>query len=252
MMQHVAARNEQAFSTKLRYDSSHRNLISGRSRFVGLGKWVGEPGMWEDTHYCWVVLCKNFLCQLRQSAFYKHRIPLAETDVYGEAPEIKTAFKVRCDACQKEFFYEPVELMRYEQEIPENFSPHPLFRTAVAARPLAAAAHAGARQATSAERRRSARLELKIEILVRGESADKQAFQGRACTISVNAHGALLATSSEISVGQTIYLQVPGGQKELAGKVAQFATDSAGVARLGVEFLHPDPKFWPSQSSLQN
>ena len=97
--------------------------------------------MWEDTHYCWVVLCKNFWCQIRQSAFYKHRIPLAETDVYSQAPQIKTKLKVRCDLCQREYLYARTEVMRYEQELPANFSPHALFAAAV---PLGVGLLAGA------------------------------------------------------------------------------------------------------------
>jgi len=208
--------------------------------------------MWEDTRYCWVVLCKNFLCQLRQSAFYKHRIPLAETDVYGEAPAIHTKFKVRCDICQKEFSYEPVEIMRYEQEIPENFSPHPLFRIAVTRHPFAAAARAASQQATTSERRRSLRSELKIEILVRGESANKQAFLERAYTVSFNAHGALVTTSAQIVVGQTVYLKKPGNRDEITARVAKITPDGSGMACAGVEFLRPDPKFWAPLISPQN
>jgi len=84
--------------------------------------------MWEDTHYCWVVVCKNFWFHLRQNVFYGHRIPLGEADVYSQPPDLKQSFQVRCDTCHKEYAYEPSAVMKYEQELPEPFSPHPLFR----------------------------------------------------------------------------------------------------------------------------
>ena len=193
--------------------------------------------MWEDTHYCWVVLCKNFWCQIRQSAFYKHRIPLAETDIYSQAPQIKTKLKVRCYLCQREYFYGPTEVMRYEQELPANFSPHALFVAAVA--PLAAVALQSRAQQAMRERRRSSRSELNVEVLVWGESADKRVFQERAYTVSVNAHGALLALPSQMAVGQTLQLKKLGNQAEITGRVAQ-SMATPGGAHMGVEFLEPD------------
>jgi hypothetical protein len=84
--------------------------------------------MWEDTHYCWVVMCKNRLFHLRENIFYGHKIPLGETDVYTPPPALKTDFTVRCDECHKEYRYKPSDVLRHEQELPESFTPHPLFR----------------------------------------------------------------------------------------------------------------------------
>jgi len=52
--------------------------------------------MWEDNNYCWVVNVQKQLFHRRQNLFYKHRIPLAETDVYEPLPDLKGAFTVRC------------------------------------------------------------------------------------------------------------------------------------------------------------
>ena len=84
--------------------------------------------MWEDSHYCWVVLCKNRWFHARQNIFFRHRIPLAETDAYAPLPAIDQSFKVTCDSCGKEYVYKLSEVRRYEQELPESFTPHPLFR----------------------------------------------------------------------------------------------------------------------------
>jgi hypothetical protein len=87
-----------------------------------------ETCMWEDYNYCWVVLCKNNWFHGRQNLFSKHRIPLAETDVYMPPPALKNSFTVKCDECNKEYLYKPSEVLRHDQELPASFSPHPLFQ----------------------------------------------------------------------------------------------------------------------------
>jgi hypothetical protein len=84
--------------------------------------------MWADSHYVWVVLCKNHWFHLRKNLFYRYRIALAETDPVDPRPVLNGPFRVRCDECGKEYFYKPSEVLRFEQELPENFTPHPLFR----------------------------------------------------------------------------------------------------------------------------
>jgi hypothetical protein len=83
--------------------------------------------MWEDSHYCWVVICKNRWYHLRQNIFYGHKLPPGETDVYASPPAFKSSFSVRCDDCRKEYRYKPSEVLRHEQELPKSFTPHPLF-----------------------------------------------------------------------------------------------------------------------------
>lgn len=83
---------------------------------------------WEDSSYCWVVVCKNHWFHRRPNIFHVHRIPLAETDAVTPRPKIDRPFHVRCDDCLKEYAYKPSEVLRYEQEVPESFTPHPLFR----------------------------------------------------------------------------------------------------------------------------
>ncbi len=83
--------------------------------------------MWEDSRYCWVVHCKNHWYHVRKNLFYRHRIPLAETDAVTPRPPIDCRFRARCDECGKEYFYKPSEVLRFEQEPPASFLPHPLF-----------------------------------------------------------------------------------------------------------------------------
>jgi hypothetical protein len=84
--------------------------------------------MWVDSHYCWVVLCKNHWFHLRQNLFFRHRIPLAEADPVATRPSLEDRFRVRCDDCRKEYFYKPSEVLKFEIELPDSFTPHPLFR----------------------------------------------------------------------------------------------------------------------------
>src|SRR6202158_4956815 len=44
------------------------------------GEKVERKEMGVDSHYCWVVLCNSHWFHLRQNIFFRHRIPLAETD----------------------------------------------------------------------------------------------------------------------------------------------------------------------------
>ena len=84
--------------------------------------------MWENSRYCWVVLCKNHWFHVRRNILFRHRIALGETDAVTPRPAIDAHFRVRCDECGKEYFYKPSEVLRFEQEPPEPFTPHPLFR----------------------------------------------------------------------------------------------------------------------------
>ena len=84
--------------------------------------------MWEDSSYCWVVLCKNRLYHIPRNFIYRHKIPLAETDSVTSRPPVKVPFRVHCDMCGKEYVYQPSDVLRIERDLPEGFTPHPLFR----------------------------------------------------------------------------------------------------------------------------
>jgi len=85
-----------------------------------------ESEMWQDIHYTWIVLCKNYLFHMRQNLFFRHRIPLAYTDPFSPVPDLEGPFKVQCDDCGKTYVYKPSNVMRYEGEVPK-FTTHPLF-----------------------------------------------------------------------------------------------------------------------------
>jgi len=90
---------------------------------------MGEGYLWEDSSYCWVVVCKNNLYDLPRNIFHRHKIALAETEAVTSRPSLGGPFTVRCDICGKEYLYKPSDVLRLERELPDGFLPHPLFRS---------------------------------------------------------------------------------------------------------------------------
>jgi hypothetical protein len=80
-----------------------------------------------ESQYFWVVLCKNHKFHKHQNLFFEHKIPLGETDAIQPPPDLNGGLKVRCDDCGQEYTYKPKDLLRIELELPESFTPHPLF-----------------------------------------------------------------------------------------------------------------------------
>jgi hypothetical protein len=94
------------------------------------------------------------------------------------------------------------------------------------------------------ERRRSPRSLLDIPLVVRGLSVEKKPFREETSTISVNAHGALIALSARVVVGQTLVLMDPQNRDERDGRVARFGSRDARLKQVCVEFSRPAPEFW--------
>jgi hypothetical protein len=82
---------------------------------------------WDQSNYCWVVICKNVKFHRHANVNSGHKIPLGETDAFTPPPVITGIFVALCDECGKEHSYGPEEVMRLELPRPESFTPHPLF-----------------------------------------------------------------------------------------------------------------------------
>jgi hypothetical protein len=202
--------------------------------------------MWEDNSYCWVVLCKNNWFHDRVNLFFKHKIPLGETDFYAPSPALKGDFTVRCDECQKEYLYKPSEVLRHDQELPLSFSPHPLFQLNVMLRAVELEKQNVIELATGADRRRSERLVLHVSLIVRGESVEGKFFLEPTFTISVSAHGALVVLSTKVALGQALFLKNLGAQKEMEGRVTRFGPHYGNQDQVGINFTQPTLTFWPA------
>jgi hypothetical protein len=204
--------------------------------------------MWEGNSYCWVVLCKNNWFHRRRNHFYKHKIPLAETDGYEPQPPLQSEFKVRCDECKKEYFYKPSELFKFEQELPMSLIHHPAFEWNVSPRQDRLAAQPAAGSTAAEERRRSDRWSLDAGLVVRGVTFEKGSFQEAAITSSVSSHGALILMSAKVALGQTLVLRNSVTQHELQARVVRLYAPAEGVARVAVELAHPCIRFWSAAS----
>ena len=94
------------------------------------------------------------------------------------------------------------------------------------------------------ERRRSPRSLLDMPLVIRGLSAEKKPFREETFTISVNAHGALIALSARVAVGQTLVLMDPQNRDERDGRVARSGSLDARQDQVCLEFTRPAPEFW--------
>lgn len=182
--------------------------------------------MWENSNYCWVVLCKNRWFHLRRNLFSSHRIPLGETDAVTPPPALDASFTVRCDECGAAHLYKPSEVRRYEQEFPNSCTPHPLFQP-------------------GGDRRRSGRSKAQMRLVVRGNPGEQGEFEEKTYALSTSAHGALIGLSANVQIGQTLVLMEPRTQKELESRVVHIHAPDGARAQVGVEFLQPAPEILP-------
>jgi hypothetical protein len=97
------------------------------------------------------------------------------------------------------------------------------------------------------ERRRSERASLALPVIVRGVSLDAKPFQDETFTLSVSAHGALVALTTTVTLGQALFLRNPQTQEEVGAWVTRFGPPRGGLAQVGVELVHPDVEFWSSR-----
>jgi len=106
--------------------------------------------------------------------------------------------------------------------------------------PMTEPAHAP----SGAERRRSERVFLQIDIFVQGVSTDGRAFRDKTRTLAVNAHGALIHLAEDVHPEDIITLTHAITNVQQQCRVVYAKPMSGNVRAVGVEFLKPSPKFW--------
>jgi len=97
----------------------------------------------------------------RESLFYKHRIPLAETDVYAPVPALKSSFTARCDECHKDTSINP-QMCLDTTRTSRVFHSAPLFQLDFMPRAVELTEQKAVEVAAGADRRRSERLPLEV------------------------------------------------------------------------------------------
>lgn len=93
-------------------------------------------------------------------------------------------------------------------------------------------------------RRRSMRVLLSVPIIVSGQTADNKDFKEETRTLVVNAHGALIAMSTQVASQQILILSNKATQQSLECRVVHFGTAQGGKMQVGVEFVKPSARFW--------
>lgn len=96
----------------------------------------------------------------------------------------------------------------------------------------------------SQKHRRSQRVMLRLNVLIRLETLEGSSPQTHAFTVAVNAHGGLLESPFKMTVGQKITLINPQTAKEVPGKVVAVHASSEGYFKTAFEFEQHNPQFW--------
>jgi hypothetical protein len=95
-----------------------------------------------------------------------------------------------------------------------------------------------------AGRRRSMRVLLSVPILVSGKLQGKEEFNEHACTLVVNAHGALIALNASVMADQLVTVSNKATQQSLDCRIVYVGRAQDGKTQMGIEFLKPCPTFW--------
>jgi hypothetical protein len=95
------------------------------------------------------------------------------------------------------------------------------------------------------ERRRSERFPLRMTVMVCGESTERGPFREETETLSINSHGALLALSADVALGQKVVLTNPQTWNETEARVSRLAALHSQWTEVAVEFTQPATQFWP-------
>jgi len=94
------------------------------------------------------------------------------------------------------------------------------------------------------ERRRSERVPLRVTVWVCGRSPGKGSFKEETVTLSINSHGALMALSANVALGQRLLLMNPQTWDEVEARVSRLAALYDQRTEVAVEFAQPAPQFW--------
>ena len=94
------------------------------------------------------------------------------------------------------------------------------------------------------ERRRSERVPLRVTLWVCGRSTGKGSFKEETVTLSINSHGALMALSANVAIGQRLLLMNPQTWDEVEARVSRLAALHDQRTEVAVEFAQPAPQFW--------
>lgn len=93
------------------------------------------------------------------------------------------------------------------------------------------------------ERRRSQRVQLTIQVIVRGKTRGSE-FEEGSSTICVSANGCMLHLRRPVERGLELYLLNPQTVEELPCRVVYSGPREKGGSEVGLEFIEASPLFW--------
>ena len=105
------------------------------------------------------------------------------------------------------------------------------------------AATAKARIIEHIERRRSERVPLRVTVVVCGQSTERGPFREETVILSLNSHGALLALSADVALGQKVMLMNPQTWNETEARVSRLAALHSQWTAVAVEFSQAATQF---------
>ncbi|MGH9728937.1 MAG: PilZ domain-containing protein [Candidatus Acidiferrales bacterium] len=91
--------------------------------------------------------------------------------------------------------------------------------------------------------RRSKRVYIAMPVIVRGQQG-KDAFEERAVTESVNAHGCMVRLAKAVDRGQKLTLTNAKSQEAVECRVVYIGQSEGGKIQAGIEFACPAGYFW--------
>ncbi|MCU1317752.1 MAG: hypothetical protein JWN63_3074 [Candidatus Acidoferrum typicum] len=100
------------------------------------------------------------------------------------------------------------------------------------------------RQKRNTNQRRSHRVMLSVGIVITGHLPNGHRFSEETFTSVVNAHGALILLTEEVTRGQLLTIRNVKSGEELQCEVVEIGESRAGKSQVAVEFVEPSPRFW--------
>jgi hypothetical protein len=92
--------------------------------------------------------------------------------------------------------------------------------------------------------RSSARLSLRIPVVIYGFTQKNGAFHEDTDTLTVNSSGALVMLKTKLELGDSVFLMHKGSQAEQEVRVAYLDAYSERETKVGLAFKRPVPEFW--------
>jgi len=96
----------------------------------------------------------------------------------------------------------------------------------------------------SIERRRTARAAISVNVVAYGEKESGEKFKFWARTVSVSAHGGVVALNAELDAGQIFTLRNEFNMRKAVGRVVSVRRDREGQVQAAFEFVEDGEKFW--------